>query len=197
MWTDKTRAALRKKFGLAEGATDEEIEQAILADATGDTGDAEPTQQAETPNTEAVNTESGETDQEPAEAEKIAASTGTPGEVRLSQANFNAFVEEHAEMKVKLSAIQKERHAAFVDSEIDRAKKAGKIHPNDEQQIRVLFSEAPEAAKKYLDGLTGVIPVRELGSNEAVYASGDTQVDEAKRAARHKLLGIDTESEAR
>lgn len=197
MWTDQIRAALRSKFGLAESATDEDIEKAVLADATGDTGDAEPTNtKAETPNTEA--TDSGdEAGTEPAgEPEKVAASS-TPGEVRLSQANFDAFVKEHADMKVELSAIQKERQAAFVDTEIDTAKKAGKLHPRDEDQLRVLFSEAPGAAKKYLDGLTGVIPTQELGSNEAIYASGDTQVDEAKRAARHKLLGIDTESEAR
>lgn len=201
MWTDNIRAALRTKFGLADTATDEDIEQAILAEATGDTGATQKTtDEAETPNTEAAakadqGDKAGETaGQEP---EKIAASTEAPGVVQLSQANFDAFIKDHADMKVKLSAIEKERHAVFVDSEIETAKRAGKIHPNDEKQIRALFSDAPEAAKNYLDGLTGVIPTRELGSNEAVYASGDEQVDEAKRAARRQLLGINTtESEA-
>lgn len=195
MLSKETLAALRKQLELPEDASVEDITAAI-------NGDNQPAEEdptgADQPGGDTTDDQATAEDaQEQAqESELVAASAGAPATVTLSEARFNDFLKEHADMKVKLSTIEKERQEAFIDSEISRAKAEGRILPADEEQVRVLFSEAPKAAKKYLDGLTAVLPVREMGTTNAVNASGDSEVEQLKTAARQKLLGIDTESEA-
>ena len=193
MLSKETLAALRKQLELPEDASVEDITAAI-------NGDNQPAEEdptgADQPGGDTTDDQAAAEDAQDREPELVAASAGAPATVTLSEARFNDFLKEHADMKVKLSAIEQERQESFIDSEISRAKAEGRILPADEEQVRVLFSEAPKAAKKYLDGLTAVLPVREMGTTNAVNASGDSEVEQLKTAARQKLLGIDTESEA-
>ncbi|GAB3191772.1 phage protease [Nesterenkonia suensis] len=203
MLSEETLQGLRQQLGLPADATAEKVVEAVNTafeanDTTsGDTGTANA--DGETPTDDTGQEGDGEAPaaQAPA-AQPVAASA--PSTVQLSEARLEELLKDYAEMKVQLSDIQAERQATHVDEQIAAAKRAGKISPREEANVRALFSEAPEAAEKFLSNLSPTIPVTEVGTHEAVMASGDDEVARLERQARRELLGLPTdttESEAR
>lgn len=196
MFSEATKKAIRADLGLPEDATEEQVKAAI-SERAGDKPDGGTNDGGET-NTQkdgeqapAENPSDKTKAEEPVkEPELVAASQGVDT-VTLSRAQFEEMVQDRQEMRVKLSAYQKTAQEEAADQAISDAKKAGKIHPKDEEAIRVMFSAAPEETKAYLDGLAGVIPTQEVGSHEAKFSQSiEQKLSAAEANAYAEAFGL-------
>lgn len=200
MLSDETLAALRKQLGLPEDATVSQIEEAVQGtqDDQGTTGaDGQAGGEQDGSGQSQDGGEQGQASTAPAAPEPVAASAPAGVEtVQVSKAQLDTMLQEQAQMKVQLSQIDQEKQQVRVDAAIHEAKQAGKIHPNDEDNVRTMFASAPDATEQYLQSLTPVIPVEERGSHKAQFAEGvDDAIDRAKENAYRNLFQLPTDDQ--
>lgn len=196
--TDAQRRALARAYGLAEDATEEQINERIAADDTA-TVVAETEPVVETTESTAEHAPGSETEQPEAERELVAASAAAATRQTLNLP-VTATDQEVAEAVARLHAgaqageeARRTQLAAERDRLVDDAIKDGRIPPSARQAWRDALDRQPEAEAAALTAMQpGRIPVRERGATPDPDSRDRTSLNRALAAS-----GINTNGRGR
>lgn len=177
-FTEPQLVVLRKQFGLAETATQEEVLAAL--DAAAAEKPAEPTvEPAAEPVVEPAKVEPAA---EPAKPAEPAAQEPTPT-IQLSAANFAAMQEENARFAAAFAKMDAERAAERRDKAIFSAMQTGRLHPSEKDAWREALDRDEEGVTALLSARHPAFPTQELGSDSAQFALDTSDTIKAARLA--------------
>lgn len=191
-FTENQLKVLRKQFGLADDATEDQVLEAIEAAATAEDADTNQ-DQAQADGTNVVPLIPPKPTEPPASATAASAAKEPTTSVTVSADQLSALTASNKDLATRLRAMEEKEAKTRRDGVIQEAFRTGRLHRNEVAAWRAKMDENEEFTTSLLSARTPLLPVTEFGHANAPAAySGADAVAEAEAAADDALFGINT-----